>query len=221
MPAIDAQQPRPPDGIRPGQLGVVMLRRVIIGDVAATLVDLSIRNLLRVEEPEPGAWRLSPAHATAPRHRRESLLTYERTLLDGLSHNGAAATLPSLAPDMPGVLKDTRTALVHDAVHHGWLHHLHHDQRTDAGDQLADRLRAFQQALRRLASEQGSDVLTGPLLPYALHFGMTGDDQHMLSRFAHDWVKAFSPLPGWHLPEPKQYDPRDDPVPTETPPLRP
>jgi hypothetical protein len=35
----------------------------------------------------------------------------------------------------------------------------------------------------------------------------------MLSRFAHDWVQAFSALPGWHLPEPKHYDPKDDPVP--------
>ena len=213
MPAAGAQRPVPPDGIRPGQLGVVMLRRVIIGDVAATLVDLSGRKLLRVEEPEPGTWSLSPAHATAPRHRRESLLPYERTLLDGISHDGAAATLPSLAADMPGVLDDTRAALMHDAVHHGWLHHLHHDQRTDAGDQLADRLRAFQQALHRLATEQGRDALTGPLLPYALHFGMIRADEHPLSRFAHDWVQAFSALPGWHLPEPKHYDPKDDPVP--------
>ena len=192
---------------------MVLLRRVIIGDVAATLVDLSIRKLLRVEEPGPGAWSLSPAHATAPRHRRESLLPYERTLLDGISHDGAAATLPSLAPDMPRVLGDTRAALVHDAVHQGWLRHLHHDQRTDAGDQLADRLRAFQHALHRLATGQGGDTLTGPLLPYALHFGMIQADQHPLSRFAHDWVQAFSALPGWHLPEPKPYDPQDDPVP--------
>jgi hypothetical protein len=211
----------PPDGIRPAQAGMVLLKRVIIGDVAVTLVDLSIRKLLRVEEPEPGAWRLSPAHATAPRHRRESMLHYERTLLDGLSrHGGAAATLPSLAPGMPGILDDTRGALVHDAVHHGWIRHLHHDERTDEGDQLAGRLRAFQQGLRRLASEQGDDTLAGPLLPYALRFGMLSADQHPLSRFAHDWVKTFSALPGWHLPEPKHYDPKDDPVPTETPPMR-
>jgi len=213
MPTSGRQRPAPPDGIRPGQLGVVALRRVIIGDVAATLVDLSIRALLRVEEPGPGAWSLSPAHATAPRHRRESLLPYERTLLDGLSRGGAPATFPSLAPRMPGVLEDTREAMVHDAVHHDWLRHLHHDQRTDAGDQLADRIRAFQQALRQLASEQGEDALTGPLLPYALRFAMVRDDQHPLSRFAHDWVKTFSALPGWHLPEPKHYDPKDDPVP--------
>jgi hypothetical protein len=218
MPDVGSQLPAPPDGIRPGQLGVVLLQQVIIGDVAATLVDLSIRHLLQVEEPEPGDWLLGSAHASAPRYRRESLLSYERTLLDGLSRRGATATFASLAPDMPRVLEHTRAAVVHDAVHHGWLHHLHHDQRTDAGDQLASRLRAFQQAIRRAASEQGADVLTGPLLPYALHFGMIPADQHPLSRFAHDWVKAFSALPGWHLPEPRHYDPqRDDPVPTNDP----
>jgi hypothetical protein len=200
---------------------VVLLRRVIIGDVAATLVDLSIRQLLRVEEPGPGTWQLDAVHASAPRHRRESLLPYERTLLDGLSRRGPAATLSSLAPDMPRVLDHTRASLVHDAVHHGWLHHLHHDQRTDAGDQLASRLRAFQRDIRRVAAEQGGDALTGPLLPYALHFGMIPADQHPLSRFAHDWVETFSALPGWHLPEPRPYDPqRDDPVPTNAPGVR-
>ncbi len=42
--------PVPPDQIRPGQLGAVLLGRVIIGDIAATLVDLSVRGLLAVEE---------------------------------------------------------------------------------------------------------------------------------------------------------------------------
>jgi len=80
MPPAGAQLPAPPDGIRPAQLGVVILRRVIIGDAAATLADLSIRRLVRVEEHdgEPGGWLVSPLHATAPRHRRESLVSYEQ-----------------------------------------------------------------------------------------------------------------------------------------------
>jgi hypothetical protein len=83
----------------------------------------------------------------------------------------------------------------------------------EAGDQLAGRLRVFQQALHRLATEQGRDALTGPLLPYALHFGMIRADEHPLSRFAHDWVRAFSALPGWHLPEPKALRPQRRPGP--------
>lgn len=215
MPPDGTQLPAPPDGIRPAQLGVVMLRRVIIGDVAATLADLSIRRLLRVEEHhgEPGGWLVSPLHATAPRHRRESLLSYERTLLDGLSHGAAAVSLPSLAPQMPGVLERTRAALVHDAVHRGWLRHLRPHQRTDAGEQLASRIRAFQHGLRRVAAEHGADAVTGPLLPYALRFAVIRGDQHPLARFAHSWVETFAELPGWRSPGPGSRNPLDEPVP--------
>jgi hypothetical protein len=187
MLAPGAQVPAPPDGIRPGQLGVVMLRRVIIGDIAATLVDLSIHGLLRVEEQSGGGhtdWLVSPLRTTAPRHRRESLLRYERTLLDELARSGPAASLPSLAPRIPQVLEAARAALIRDAVHRGWLRRLHHDQRTEAGEQLAARIRAFQHGLRQLAAEQGEDALTGPLLPYALHFGMIHSDQLPLAAFA-------------------------------------
>jgi hypothetical protein len=213
MPTTGATSPVPPDGIRVGQLGVVILRRVILGDVAATLVDLSIRRLLRVEEQagEPGGWLVSPLHASAPRHRRESLLGYERTLLDGLSHGGAAASLASLAPAMPGVLERTRAALVHDAVHRGWFRRLHPDQRTDAGEQLASRIRAFQYGLRRVAAEP--DALTGPLLPYALRFAVIRGDEHPLARFAHCWVETFKELPGWHPPGTEPRNPLEEPVP--------
>ncbi len=214
MPPDGAQLPAPPGGIRPGQLGVVMLRRVIIADIAATLVDLSIRRLLRVEEDasEPGGWLVSPLHASAPRHRRESLLGYEQTLLDGLSHGGAPARLASLAPAMPPVLERTRAALVRDAVRRGWLRHLHPDQHTEAGEHLASQIRGFQHALR-LAAGQEADSLTGPLLPYALRFAVIRGDQHPLARFAHCWIETFAGLPGWHLPEPEPASPLGQPVP--------
>lgn len=55
---------------------------------------------------------------------------------------------------------------MHDALRHGWLRRLHHDQRTETGEQLAGRIRRFQGNLRReLAAGPGEDVLTGPLLP--------------------------------------------------------
>ena len=210
-----ARLPAPPDGIRPAQLGVVILRRVIIGDVAATLVDLSIRRLVRIEEHdgELGGWVVIPLHATAPRHRRESLLKYERTLLDGLSHSASAASLPSLAARMPDVLERTRTALVHDALHRGWLRHLRAGERTHAGEQLASRIRSFQRDLRRAATEHGADIVTGPLLPYALRLALIRGDQHPLARFAHRWAETFAELPGWHPPEAQSRNPLEEPVP--------
>jgi len=215
MPPGDGLVPKPPDGIRPGQLGVVLLGQVIIGDVAATLVDLALRQLLRVQEPDGDGtdWLLGPLDSSAPRHRSESLLGYERTLLHGLSSGGSTVTMSSLAPRMADILEDTRRALIHDGVNRGWLHHLHHDQRTPDGEQLAERIRVFHRRLRQYATDQGEGALAGPLLPYALHFGMVGHEDVPLIQLARHWVSSFSGLPGWHPPVPRAPNPLDDPVP--------
>jgi hypothetical protein len=112
--------------------------------------------------------------------------------------------MQSLAPLMAAVLARARDEIMHDAVSNGWLHRFHHDQRTDAGEQLAMRIRRFQRDLRRLATDQGKDALTGRLLPFALHFGLLEHDQTTLVKFAHAWVAAFASLPGWHQPEPSR-----------------
>ena len=129
----DGVIPVPPDGIRPGQLGVVLLGRVIIGDIAATLVDLSARGMLAVEEHDEGGqagWLLRP-EATA--QQRATLLSYEATLLSAVSDGAQPATIQSLAPRMPQVLSRAREEIVHEAVSNGWLHRFHDGQRTGAG----------------------------------------------------------------------------------------
>jgi hypothetical protein len=197
--------PAPPDNIRPGELGVVMLGGVIIGDVAATLVDLAVRGMLAVEETGQDAqdgqtrWAL---RGQSTGHQLDALLPYERQLLDAVAGDGQPVTIESLAPRMPDVLNSVRHAIVHDAVAKGWLHRFHHDQRTESGEQLAARIRRFQGDLRRYATGQGEASLEGRLLPYALHFGMVRRDQLPLARFAHGWVAAFAGLPGWHQPTP-------------------
>jgi hypothetical protein len=200
MPVI----PAPPDRIRPGQLGVLMLGRVIIGDIAATLVDLSVRGLLDIEERagSQGGWLLRP-QAAGP--KRDSLLAYEKTLLEAVP-GGEPSTLQSLAPGIPHVLSTARDAIVHDAISRGWLHRIHHGQRTDAGELMVTRIRRFQRDLRALVTEQGQNALAGELLPYALHFGMADRDQLPLVKFAHTWVDAFAGLPGWHQPPPSPPD---------------
>lgn len=198
--------PVPPDRIRPGQLGVVMLGRVIIGDIAATLVDLSVRGLLAVEEHTdsgPTGWLL---RTEATSRQLAALLPYERGLLGAASDGSTSATIQSRAPRMPDALNSAREAIVHDAVDRGWLHHFRHGQRTDAGEQMALRIRSFQRDLRKLATDQGQAALAGPLLPYALHFGMVERDQLPLVRFAHAWAAAFASLPGWHQPPASQPD---------------
>jgi len=53
--------------------------------------------------------------------------------------------------------------------------------------------------LRFPALRGGPEILDGPLLPYALHFGLARTD-HPLARFAHAWVAAFAELPEWRAP---------------------
>jgi hypothetical protein len=171
-----------------------MLGHVIIGDVAATLVDLAGRQVLNVAE-NGGDWVVTPS---APGPRAE-LLGYEEILLGGVSAAGGRP-LSALAGEFAPVLDKVRSAVVHDAVHHGWLKHLHHQERTTAGEDLAHEIRAFQRGLMHLKEQGGAEALAGPLLPYALHFGMIDGDGLPLARFAHAWVATFHDLPGWGQP---------------------
>lgn len=186
-----------------------MLGRVITGDIATTLVDLSLRGLLSVAEvdaADQAEWLLRPVSAGARERRQDSLLKYERILLDVLSNGSEPAPLRSLAPQIPAAIGSARSAIIDDAVSHGWLHRFHHHQRTDAGEQLAVRIRRFHNALRRLATEQDQESLTGRLLPYALHFGLIDREQLRLGRFTQAWVDMFGNLPGWTQPPARRPD---------------
>jgi hypothetical protein len=71
----------------------VILGRVIIGDIAATMADLSVRGMLTVEDGDEGglpAWHLT-AGAAGP--HLDGLLPYERTLLGAVPDTGPPATI--------------------------------------------------------------------------------------------------------------------------------
>lgn len=213
----DGLAPVPPDGLRPAQIGVVMLGRVIIGDIGATAVDLAIRGLVDVQEAERdgSAWLVTPLKTATLAQRSEILLGYERTMLQKLSACCTAGAITAANPLTPRMLEDTRREIIRDAVHRGWLRHLRHDQRTAVGDKLTQQIRSFRRRLRQHATDNGPDAVSGPLLPYALHFGMLGGSDLPLARFAHDWVSALSTLPGWHQPKPENPDPLKFPVPLD------
>ena len=65
------------------------------------------------------------------------------------------------------------------------------------------------------ATSQGEDALAGPLLRYAMHFGLAHDDDLSPARFARHWVRAFSVAPGSHEEYPKAPDPLREPVPVD------
>jgi len=78
--------PGAPGGLRAGQLGVIVIGRVIMGDIAVTLADLAQRKLLIVSETGgDGDWLLSPSAGIAPDREQSPLLGYEKRLLDALT----------------------------------------------------------------------------------------------------------------------------------------
>ena len=193
------------EGLRAGQTGVVVLGRVIMGDIAVTLVDLIQRELLTVEEAaDHGDWLLTPKAKSAAAKQRQHgpVRDYEQRLLNGLAKGGGESHLSSLADGFGKVLDETSKALIQDAVRQGWLRHLRHDQRTAKGEELAGHLRSFRRELRRLVANGDQRALEGQLLPYALRFGLLSDQQAPLVRFAQAGVRAFADLPGWAPPKP-------------------
>jgi hypothetical protein len=191
----ESSQLTPPEGIRPGEIGVVLLGRVIMGDIAATVVDLAQRQYVRAEETAGSGWLIS----VAAEQDSHALASYEKALLNALPADPVL-----LAHVDTSGLEAARKALIHDGVARGWLRHLHHDERAPAAEELAVHLRAFQRQMRQLRNDRGPDALSGALLPYALHFGLVDRDATSLSRFGSAWVHAFADLPGWHRVAPKR-----------------
>lgn len=200
---------RIPEGLRPGQMGVVVLGRVIMGDVAVTLVDLAQRGRVDLSESRDSD------HATtdwmvAATPRPDPLPGYEQILWDGLADYDEPARLSVLAAEFSLVLSKVRTELIGEAVHRGWLRHWRHGQRTPQGEELARQLRAFRGELHQLKAEQGEDVLVRDWLPYALHFGLVSCDRIHLARFARSWVDAFKGLDSWSHAEPRPRRPDEE-----------
>jgi hypothetical protein len=187
-------------GLKPGEISLVILGRVVMGDIAVTLVDLAQRDLLRVEETDDGAdWLLSPSRGVSG---QRAVVEYETRLLEQVTGEGKKVRLSSLAAGLGKDLGKVRRALEHEVAAQGWVRRMHHDQRTPQGDELAGRLRSFQRELRKAKSAGGEAALDGTLLPFALRFGLVSGDQPPLARFAHDWVRTFGDLPGWRPPVP-------------------
>lgn len=207
---------RCPNGLLPGQLSLLEMRRVIMGDIAVTLVDLARRGFAEIEQVG-GDWAIRLPRNPVPRLRQQALVGHERALLAGLPRPAPAPApvLPDLVQRIAPHLEEARAEIIRAAVHRHWVHHLHHDRLTDTGEQLVADLGAFVRALRKVKAESGESALVG-VLPYALHYHLVSRENEPLARFAAAWVKAFGDLPGWRPPpevEPRSYDPNKEPWP--------
>ncbi len=94
----------PPDGLRPGQIGVLLDLRADSIDVTASIVDLAVRGHLRIEEIEKEGWfgkadwrlvRLSPEG------QGSSVAPWEQALLDRLFDDAATPVdVPAARADL-------------------------------------------------------------------------------------------------------------------------
>jgi hypothetical protein len=75
--------PVAPVGLRPGQVSILLLGRVAIGDIAVTFVDVALRGLLAVEPTDGDDWLLTPQASAV---EDNEVLDYEWGLLTGLTH---------------------------------------------------------------------------------------------------------------------------------------
>ncbi|MGW0893692.1 DUF2207 family protein [Saccharopolyspora sp. NPDC002578] len=101
-----------PDGVLPGQLGTVADERVDLVDVAATVVDLAVRNYLGIEELD-GDWRIARRNATD-----SGLREHERAVHDLLVGDREQVLVSELAGRN---LAPVRDALYADVVADDWF----------------------------------------------------------------------------------------------------
>jgi hypothetical protein len=176
----------PPGNLRPAQLGIVLVGRVIRGHISATLVDLAQRGFLRIDEVKGQAgqvgqaWLLTDLRDQAA--DRNSLLRFEVTLLDGLFARQSTVRLPEIGEALIPTLNRFRAELSRDAVRHGRLGRSHRDQRPPPDERLLKEIHDFRRELRTLAASGRTEALAG-LIPYAMIFGLgppaiTIDDGH-------------------------------------------
>lgn len=112
----------PPDGMRPGQMGLLFDERADTLDVTATIIDLAVRGYLKITEIPKTGWfgstdwqidRLKPAD--------EKLLEYERIVLSGLFDSKETRKLSELKNKFYDDLSKAKKALYADAIRRKWF----------------------------------------------------------------------------------------------------
>jgi uncharacterized protein (TIGR04222 family) len=112
----------PPEGIRPGQAGVLLDERANTVDVVATIVDLAVRGFLVIQEiPKQGFFGKPDWRLIQLEEDRSPLLTYERSLLEGIFRDGGDVTLSSLRRTFSQRLAAVEEHLYVDAAQRGWF----------------------------------------------------------------------------------------------------
>ncbi len=113
---------RPPDDLRPAQLGLIVDERVDAVDVTSTLVDLAVRGHLRIEEAQEGGWfRRADWKLVETDPSREDLLGYERLMMDGLFDGRHEVLVSDLKGTFASDYQKVETAIYSDGQSRRWF----------------------------------------------------------------------------------------------------
>ena len=121
-PRVTPVEFRPPDDLRPAQVGVLLDERVDPVDISATIVDLAVRGHLRiVEVAEKVLWVSRTDWRLERLDSDDKLAPFERRLLDGLFAGGDQVEVADLKGTFSEDYKATQELLYADASDQGWF----------------------------------------------------------------------------------------------------
>ncbi len=113
---------RPPEGLRPAQLGVLLDESADPLDVTATIVDLAVRGYLTITEIQrEHRWSKSDWLLTATKPADDELLPYERDLFNSIFEGRDEVALSDMRDTFHGDLVRIEGKLYDDSVAHGWF----------------------------------------------------------------------------------------------------
>ena len=150
-----------PRDLRPAQAGVLIDERADPLDVTATIVDLAVRKYLRIEElPREGWFAKRDWRLVKLRDVDDTLLTYERTLHEGLFDDGDEVLVSALRESFYKDLRTVQDQLYADCVRQRWF------------TRRPDHVRGIWFALGLVAALVGAGLLA--LLAWRTHYGLVG-----------------------------------------------
>src|SRR5438105_3446567 len=108
---------RPPDNLRPAQLGLILDEVADTKDLTATIVDMAVRGYLVIKSVDKHDWELVPLKDDS-----RDLLRYEQKILEGLfGANEAGTRLSTLKGTFSGTLWTAERLLYEDSVRLKWF----------------------------------------------------------------------------------------------------
>jgi len=111
----------PPSGVRPGQMGTLVDERADLVDVAATIVDLAVRNYLFVEELPHSGYAARDWLLRRRNQAGDELLPYEREVFDALFGERSEVRVSDLDDSLRSRLPAIQALMYDDMVDQGWF----------------------------------------------------------------------------------------------------